>query len=409
MLNSPLFFNSYLVVVPTIGQKYVKNNFVNTPRIGIIGGGQLAKMIAISAIKYGCHIVILEKTQKSPAENLAAEIIYGDWDDPKNLLELANKVDVITLENEFVDANSLKVLEDTGHSLYPSSTTIDLVQDKLNQKKTLEDAGIPVVAFTAIESRVEITRHADKLGWPIILKARRNAYDGKGNLTLNSEDDITSAWTKLNGDNRKLYIEGFCNFKSELAVMITRDVNGKIITYPVVESIQKNHICHIVRAPASIDNQLAEKAIELAVRAVKAIDGIGTIGVEMFCTKDNKIIINEMAPRVHNSGHYTIEACETSQFENHVRTILGLPLGSSRMIAPGAVMINMLGNKEGNGSPTGIEKALAINGAYVHVYGKTTTNIGRKMGHVTALGSSVAEAESLATKAASSINFGEQK
>ena len=185
----------------------MKNNFVNTPRIGIIGGGQLAKMTAIPAIKYGCDIVILEKTQKSPAENLAAEIIYGDWDDPKNLLRLAKKVDVITLENEFVDAKSLKVLEDKGHILYPSSKTIDLVQDKLNQKKTLKDAGIPVVDFAAIESPHEITRHAKKLGWPIILKARRNAYDGKGNLTLNNEDDITPAWTKLNGDNRKLYIE----------------------------------------------------------------------------------------------------------------------------------------------------------------------------------------------------------
>ena len=387
----------------------MKNNFVNMPRIGIIGGGQLAKMTAISAIKYGCDIVILEKAPKSPAENLAVEIIYGDWDDPENLLELANKVDVVTLENEFVDANSLKVLEDNGHSLYPSSTTIDLVQDKLNQKKTLEDAGIPVVVFTAIESHVEISHHAKKLGWPIILKARRNAYDGKGNSTLHSEDDIASAWAKLNGKNKKLYIEGFCNFKSELAVMITRDINGKIITYPVVESIQKNHICHIIRAPASIDNKIIKKATDLAIKAVEAIDGIGTIGVEMFCTKDNEIIVNEMAPRVHNSGHYTIEACETSQFENHVRTILGLPLGSSRMIAPAAVMINMLGNKEGNGFPSGIEKALAINGAHVHVYGKTTTNIGRKMGHVTALGSSIAEAESVAIKAASSISFGEQK
>ena len=387
----------------------MKNNFVNMPRIGIIGGGQLAKMTAISAIKYGCDIVILEKAPKSPAENLAVEIIYGNWDDPENLLELANKVDVVTLENEFVDANSLKVLEDNGHSLYPSSTTIDLVKDKLNQKKTLEDAGIPVVAFTAIESHVEISHHAKKLGWPIILKARRNAYDGKGNSTLHSENDIASAWAKLNGKNKKLYIEGFCNFKSELAVMITRDINGKIITYPVVESIQKNHICHIIRAPASIDNKIIKKATDLAIKAVEAIDGIGTIGVEMFCTKDNEIIVNEMAPRVHNSGHYTIEACETSQFENHVRTILGLPLGSSRMIAPAAVMINMLGNKEGNGFPSGIEKALAINGAHVHVYGKTTTNIGRKMGHVTALGSSIAEAESVAIKAASSISFGEQK
>ena len=149
--------------------------------------------------------------------------------------------------------------------------------------------------------------------------------------------------------------------------------------------------------------------MELATKAVETIDGIGTIGIEMFCTKDNKIILNEMAPRVHNSGHYTIEACECSQFDNHVRAILSLPLGSTRMITPAAVMINLLGEKEGDGYPVGIEKALEIKGTHVHVYGKTTTNIGRKMGHVTAIGSNIAEAENLATKAASLICFGEQK
>ena len=189
--------------------------------------------------------------------------------------------------------------------------------------------------------------------------------------------------------------------------MITRGIDGQIVNYPVVESIQKNHICHIVRAPASINNKLVKKALELATKAVETIDGIGTIGVEMFCTKDNKIILNEMAPRVHNSGHYTIEACECSQFENHVRAILGLPLGSTRMITPAAVMINLLGKKEGNGFPVGIEKALEIKGAHVHVYGKTATNIGRKMGHVTALGSTINEAEKTANLAASLIHFGE--
>ena len=384
----------------------MKNNSHNAPRIGIIGGGQLAKMTAISAINYGCEIVILERSKKSPAENLATEIIYGDWDDPENLLKLANKVDVITLENEFVDANSLKVLEEEGYSLCPSSRTISLVQDKLIQKKALNNAGIPVVTFVEIESRQDIINHADKLGWPIILKARRDAYDGKGNYTVDNKDDVDSAWAKLNGDKKKLYIENFCDFKSELAVIITRNVNGEVSTYPIVESIQKNHICHIVRAPANINNEIAKKALDLAIKAVEAIDGTGSIGVEMFLTKNNEIIVNEMAPRVHNTGHYTIEACETSQFENHVRAVLGLPLGSTRMVAPAAVMINMLGNKEGNGFPTGIEKALAINGVHIHVYGKTTTRIGRKMGHVTALGSCIAEAENVAIEAATLINFG---
>ena len=378
-------------------------------RIGIVGGGQLAKMTALPAMELGCEIVILEKTENTPSSSLAAEILHGDWDDPANLLNLANKVDVVSLENEFVDANSLKAVEQAGHRLYPSSATIALVQDKLIQKQALSDAGIAVTPFAAVNSPEEIKQHAEQLGWPLVLKARRNGYDGKGNATLNSATDIDDAWKKLDGDNRTLYVEGFCNFTGELAVMVTRSSDGNMVNYPVVESVQKDHICHIVRAPARIDDEIADEAIELARKAVTTIDGVGTIGVEMFITQDKHIILNEMAPRVHNSGHYTIEACECSQFENHVRAILGLPLGSTKMIAPAAVMINMLGEEQGTGYPVGIEQALAVEGAHIHVYGKTTTNIGRKMGHITALGSDINEAEQIANNAASCIRFGAQK
>ncbi len=378
-------------------------------RIGIVGGGQLAKMTALPAIALGCQIIILERTENTPSSSLAAEILYGDWDDPVNLLNLADKVDVVSLENEFVDANSLQALEQAGHQLYPSSTTISLVQDKLIQKRALSDVGIAVAPFAAIDSPEDIKQQAEQLGWPLVLKARRNGYDGKGNATLMSAADIDDAWAKLDGDNRELYVEGFCDFAGELAVMVTRGANGEMVNYPVVESVQKDHICHIVKAPARIDDALANAAIDLARKAVTTIDGVGSIGVEMFLTKENKIILNEMAPRVHNSGHYTIEACECSQFENHVRAILGLPLGSTEMIAPAAVMINMLGEEQGTGYPVGIEQALAVKGAHIHVYGKTTTNIGRKMGHITALGSDINEAEQIASKAASCIRFGAQK
>ena len=385
------------------------NHLSSGHRIGIVGGGQLAKMTALAAMELGCAIVILEKSENTPSSNLAAEVLHGDWDDPETLLQLADRVDVVSLENEFVDANSLKALEQTGHRLYPGSATIALVQDKLIQKQALSNAGIPVTPYAEVNSREEINHQADQLGWPLVLKTRRNGYDGKGNATLNSSADIDNAWTKLDGDNKELYVEGFCKFTGELAVMVTRGTDGEMVNYPVVESVQKDHICHVIRAPARIDDELANKAIELARKAVTTIDGVGSIGVEMFLTGDNHIILNEMAPRVHNSGHYTIEACECSQFENHVRAILGLPLGSPKMIAPAAVMINMLGEEQGTGYPVGIEQALAVNGAHIHVYGKTTTNIGRKMGHITALGSDINEAEHIANKAASCIRFGAQK
>lgn len=378
-------------------------------RIGIVGGGQLAKMTALPAMELGCEVVILEKTENTPASCLAAEIFYGDWDDPDNLLKLAKKVDVVSLENEFVDADSLKKLEDAGHHLYPCSATIGMVQDKLIQKQALSNVDIPVTPFAAVSSHEEIEQQADKLGWPLVLKARRNGYDGKGNATLESAVDIEDAWKKLDGDNRELYVEGFCQFAGELAVMVTRRADGEMVHYPVVESVQKNHICHIVRAPANINEALADKAIEMARKAVTTINGVGTIGVEMFLTKDNQIILNEMAPRVHNSGHYTIEACECSQFENHVRAILGMPLGSTKMISPAAVMINMLGEEQGTGYPVGIEEALKVSGAHIHVYGKSTTSIGRKMGHITALGDTIEDAEYIANSAAKCIRFGAEK
>lgn len=377
--------------------------------IGIVGGGQLAKMTALTAMELGCEIVILEKSQNTPSSSLAAEILYGDWDNPETLLQLAERVDVVSLENEFVDAKSLQTVEDAGHLLYPSAKTIGLVQDKLIQKQILADVGIALVPFAAVNTKQDIVEAAKELAWPLVLKARRNGYDGKGNATLHSAADIDNAWTKLDGDNRELYVEGFCDFVAELAIMVTRSADGKMVNYPVVESVQKDHICHVVRAPARIDDALAREAIELARKAVTTIDGVGSIGVEMFLTEDNRIILNEMAPRVHNSGHYTIEACECSQFENHVRAILGLPLGSTKMVAPAAVMINMLGEEQGTGYPVGIEQALAVKGAHIHVYGKTTTNLGRKMGHITALGSDIEKAEQIANQAAACIRFGAQK
>ena len=378
-------------------------------RIGIVGGGQLAKMTALPAMAIGCEIVILERNQNTPAASLAADIMYGDWDDPDALLRLANKVDIVTLENEFVDANSLAKLEQAGHHLYPSSRTIGLVQDKFVQKQTLSDAGIQVAPFAAVASKQEITARGEELGWPMVLKARRNGYDGKGNATLESAQDIDAAWEKLDGDNRGLYVEAFCDFSAELAVMVTRGLNGDVVNYPVVESVQKDHICHIVRAPARIDSELTEQAIAMARKAVMTIDGVGSIGVEMFLTGNGDIVLNEMAPRVHNSGHYTIEACECSQFENHVRAILGLPLGSCKMISPAAVMINLLGDENGSGYPVGIDQALAVEGAHIHVYGKAKTSIGRKMGHITALGDSIDAAESIAAQAAKYIRFGAEQ
>jgi 5-(carboxyamino)imidazole ribonucleotide synthase len=377
-------------------------------RLGIVGGGQLAKMTALAGLQLGCDVVVLERNNHSPAANLASHSIVGDWDNLEALLQLAAQVDVVTLENEFVDAASLRTLEEGGYRLFPTARSIALVQDKLVQKQTLAAAGLPVPRFEAVASLAEVRASGAKLGWPLLLKARRNAYDGKGNAALHGPGDAEAAWKKLGGDRgRELLVEEFCHFSAELAVIITRGRNGESAIYPVVQTIQGDHVCHLVKAPAPVTAEVASRAAEIARQAVATVGGIGSFGVEMFLIGGGEIFINELAPRVHNSGHYTIEACVCSQFENHVRAVLGWPLGNTRMVAPAAVMMNLLGDRKAVGRPVGIEQALGVPGAHVHIYGKAMSGAGRKMGHVTALGATLDEALATAQRAATQIRFGE--
>lgn len=375
-------------------------------RLGIIGGGQLAKMTAMAALQLGCDVVVLERSRISPAASLATHSLIGDWDDPDELLKLAAHVDLVTLENEFVNADSLKVLTDQGYTLFPTAKTMALIQDKYLQKQTYSAAGIGVPSFRAVSGPNDILQAGKEFGWPMILKKRRNSYDGKGNYTVSSAADIEPAWKQLDGDVNGLYVEAFCDFSRELAIIITRSRNGDIVSYPVVETIQKNHVCHVVEAPAEIPLDIATRATEIARLAITEINAVGSFGVEMFLTKDNRIMLNEIAPRVHNSGHYTIEACICSQFENHVRAVLGWPLGSTAMVRPAAVMVNLLGRENCAGFPAGIDQALAVPGAHVHIYGKETSRIGRKMGHITALSDTLETAWATARQAADYITFG---
>jgi 5-(carboxyamino)imidazole ribonucleotide synthase len=374
--------------------------------LGIVGGGQLAKMLAQSASQFGCAVVLLERNDHSPASILARDTVIGDWDNPDKLLRLGSLVDVVTLENEFVNAESLAVLEQFGYDLFPTSGTMNIVQDKFLQKQALAKAGLPVPEFLPVVEKADLVLAGGDLGWPLVLKKRRNGYDGKGNFTLRKPDDIDAAWAQLGGNSTALYLEQFCDFAAELAIIVVRDRNGEMVTYPVVETIQRNHVCTIVKAPAGIPDSLAAKIAEYARTAAAATGMVGAMGVELFLKKDGAILINELAPRVHNSGHYTIEACVSSQFENHIRAVMGWTLGSTEMRAPAAVMVNLLAQARGFGAPQGLGEAMAIPGAHPHIYGKDVSVPGRKMGHVTALGQTVAEAQEKAQRAASLIRFG---
>lgn len=376
-------------------------------RLGIIGGGQLARMTAIAALPLGVEVVVLEKNAFSPAARLSPDSIVGDWSDPATLLKFAERCDVITLENEFVDAGALTVLEQAGHHIFPSAACIALTQDKLTQKQALQNAGLAVPAFQAVHSPAEIVLAGKDYGWPMVLKTRRNGYDGKGNFTLRSEADILTGWQTLGGGRHELFVEAWFPFVKELAVIVTRGRHGETAVYPVVETIQRNHVCHIVKAPAQIPLEIAQRATEAARRAVETVGGVGSFGVEMFLAASGEIVINELAPRVHNSGHYTIEACDCSQFENHVRAVLGWPLGNPLMLAPTAVMVNLLGTEKTSGRPRGLDRVLQVRGARVHIYGKMMSGVGRKMGHITVLENSLEEGLALAERAAKEIHFGD--
>lgn len=372
-------------------------------RLGIFGGGQLAQMLTQAAISLGVETVIFERSPDSPAGRLTKREVVGPWSDPDSLARFAEQCDLITLENEFVDAAILADLERRGLSVLPGAAAVAVVQDKLLQKQALQAAGLPVPEFRAVADPGEILAVAGELGWPLLLKARRNGYDGYGNATLRGPDDLARGWDRL-AHSGPLMVEAFVPFERELAVMVVRGRDGVSRRYPVVETVQENHICRVVRAPAPIPAELAGAAAELAEAAVAAVGGVGIFGVELFQHNDGRVLVNELAPRPHNSGHYTIEACVTSQFENHLRAVLGWPLGPTAMRAPAAVMVNLLGRRAGPATPESLRAAAGVPGAHLHLYGKRESRPGRKMGHITALGASLAEAEAIARRAADLVD-----
>ncbi len=374
--------------------------------IGILGGGQLAQMVTQAAEPLGIRVSVLVKRSTDALPSLAGRYVEGDWDQPDVAVTFARTVDLVTLENEFVNPLSLEAIEREGVALYPTSTSIRLIQDKWHQKEALISHKLPVVDCCSVAAPSDVIAFASSRGWPVVLKRRHQGYDGKGNATVHGPEELDTAWSRLSVNENGLYVEAFCPFDRELAVMVTRSRDGEVVLYPVVDTVQKDHICHIVRAPSDLPPSLSINATNLARKAIEAIGGIGTFGVELFLAADQSILINELAPRVHNSGHYTIEACVCSQFENHIRAIMGLPLGSSSMIKPHAVMINLIGAGDGPALPTGYRDALAIPGAHLHVYGKSRSSKGRKMGHVTALGDTTEQACAIAESCAAALRFG---
>jgi 5-(carboxyamino)imidazole ribonucleotide synthase len=373
------------------------------PTIGILGGGQLGKMMTAEAVRMSVNVRLLSSKDAGPMQAYAGARA-GDWTDPDVLRDFGADCDVITVESEWAPAAEAAAVLDDG-SVWPSPHTLDLIKDKGVQKQHLADADCPVPAFECCETVDEAVAVASDFGYPVVLKQYRGAYDGYGNATVHTDDELREAWPDLAAEDG-LMVEVFADFTRELAVQVARRPGGEQVVYPVAYTEQKNHRCHAVEVPADVDDAIAEQARTIAQRAVDAVEGVGLVAVELFEMPDGRVLVNELAPRPHNTGHYSIEGCHSSQFENHVRAILDWPLGSPALRAPAAVMVNVLGEREGTPARADtLPDALAVEGATPHIYGKPDVRPGRKMGHVTALGPTADDARARAERAAATLHL----
>lgn len=372
--------------------------------IGVLGAGQLAKMLANDAYRLGLRFATIEDKPGSPATFMTKFDFSGSGNNRERLDKFVDSCDVITLENEFIDPEILEYIEESK-PVYPSSKTLKLIQDKFIQKNTFAEAGLKLPNYNKMDNIEDCKKFGEQFGYPFVLKARKYGYDGYGNETVRSEGEIEKAYNNLTKNNKSgLLAESFVNFTKELAVMVARSKNGETAIYPCVETIQRDHICHQIIAPAEVDSYVAETAQQAALACVKAIDGVGVFGIELFLTEDGEVLVNEIAPRPHNSGHYTIEGCYTSQYENAIRAINGLPLGSTELITGAACMINLLGERDGSGVPSSPDKMLQSK-AKLHLYDKADSRVGRKMGHITAVASNTDDAIKIAKKAAADFKW----
>ncbi|PIA33050.1 hypothetical protein AQUCO_04200062v1 [Aquilegia coerulea] len=365
--------------------------------VGVLGGGQLGRMLCQAASQMAIKVVILDPLESCPASALCYQHVVGSFDDSATVQNFAKRCGVLTVEIEHVDVATLEKLEQQGVDCHPKASTIRIIQDKYLQKAHFSKHGIPLPDFVEIDNFDSAKRAGDLFGYPLMIKSKRLAYDGRGNAVANNEEEISSSVAALGGYGRGLYVEKWAPFVKELAVIVARGRDNSISCYPVVETIHSDNICHIVKAPADVPWKIRNLATDVAKKAVKSLDGAGVFAVELFLTKDDQILLNEVAPRPHNSGHHTIESCFTSQYEQHLRAVIGLPLGDSSMKTPAAIMYNILGEEEGelgfNLAHQLIKKALNISGASVHWYDKPEMRKQRKMGHVTIVGSSMGMVE----------------
>jgi 5-(carboxyamino)imidazole ribonucleotide synthase len=359
--------------------------------LGMLGGGQLGRMFTIAARTMGYDVVVLDPDKESPAGKLATTHICADYSDQAALEQIVKSCDVITTEFENVPASTLETLAKT-HPVRPGAKAVTIAQDRIQEKNFLKNNNFPTAPFAVIHSLEELQQGIKQIGTPAILKVARFGYDGKGQFSIKTETDIDKAWETLQGE--ACVLEQRVTLDIEVSVVLARGLEGEVTCYPVSENIHEDGILDVTVVPARINKELESNVIDMAKQIATALDYVGIMAVEFFISK-GKLLVNEIAPRPHNSGHYTLDACVTDQFEQQVRAVCGLPLGDASLLSP-VVMINMLGDIWHNGQAPKWEKLLNHPNVKLHLYGKREARPGRKMGHFNVLSANINDALTLA-------------
>ncbi|WP_338728198.1 5-(carboxyamino)imidazole ribonucleotide synthase [Haladaptatus sp. DJG-WS-42] len=354
------------------------------PTLGIVGGGQLGRMIGEAAAPLGIEVIVSDPTPDPPAAPTVRDTLVGDFDDPEAVRELARRADVLTFEIELADPDVLDdVREEFDIAVHPTPDTLRMIQDKFVQNTRLAEHGVPVPPFKAVADADELREACAEFGYPAMVKARQGGYDGRGNLPVESPDHAEEALADVGGD---ALVEEMVEFVREISVIAVKG-NGEVATYTAGENVHEEEILRETVVPARAPDAVLERAHDVAESVLEILEGRGVYGIELFETADGEILVNEIAPRPHNSGHWTIEGAVTSQFEQHARAVLGLPLGSTELRCP-TVSANILGDvaEPEPAELSGVETALAEPGVSLHWYGKREVRPLRKMGHLTVIG-----------------------
>jgi 5-(carboxyamino)imidazole ribonucleotide synthase len=355
--------------------------------IGVMGGGQLGRMFAFAARRMGYRVHTFSPEENGPAAQVCDEATAASYDDEGAVRQFARAVDVLTFEFENIPAPTIEWASDQ-QVVRPKGEILLVAQHRLREKEFLARAGFPVAPFQAVASLADLTNAAEQIGRPAILKGAAFGYDGKGQQRIDADSKLAAIWAQR-GD-ALCVLEQVIEFEKEISVIVARAPDQSTAVFPVSENVHREHILDLTMAPARVEERLAEAARELACEVAISLQLVGLLAVEMFLTRSGQLVINELAPRPHNSGHWTIEGCVTSQFEQHVRAVCGLPLGATEILRPTA-MVNLLGNIWSGGEPNW-SAALSEPNVHLHLYGKAHPRPGRKMGHLTAVGESVDKA-----------------